>query len=238
MITQVLRKFRWVALVRVAAVATVALVACVSVSRAGIIVTSDQPYGVNKEVFTVDPHAGVNANRGFDTTRKLRQSFKNPTTFDVHKIVASVDVNKITGGFILEFFEVADVNVTPIVLGNLVHTLTLPPNTYTNTSQRLGIVLNGSDIFTLPQRDAGTTGYALQISQVDTSITATGVWVFANTGADNYVNGKFYIESGAQSSASRDAGLALSSAPEPSTVCLALVGMAGVVGLWARRRGR
>jgi hypothetical protein len=217
------------------AVALLAMSAFASLSHAGIIVTSDQPYGVNKEVFTVDPDLGTKANRGLTTTRELRQSFKNPTTFDVHKIVPSLDINNAATGLLLKFYEVDDVNVTPIVLGTLVHTVTVPAGTYSNSTFRMGFVLTGSDVFTLPQRDAGTTGYAMGISQIDTAGVNAGVWHFANTGVDNYVNGKFYTESGAQSSASRDAGLALSSAPEPASVCLIVLGILGAAGLWTRR---
>ena len=207
-------------------------------SNGAIIVTADDPYPVIREVFTVDPHAGTNANRGLTTDRELRQSFKNPTTFDVQKVVVSLDINNAATGLLLKFYEVDDVNVTPIALGTLVHTITVPAGTYGNSSQRMGFLLTDSDVFSLPQRDAGTTGYALGISQIDTAGVNAGVWHFANTGTDNYTDGKFYIESGAQSSATRDAGVAISSVPEPASVCLAALGLWGLVGLWRRRRGR
>jgi hypothetical protein len=221
--------------VAAAAAASLLVVLAAAQSQGGVIVVSDEAYPEIKEVFTVDPHAGTNANRGLTTTRELRQSFKNPTTFDVKKIVVSLDVNNAATGLLLKLYEVDDVNVTPIVLGNLVHTITVPAGTYGNSSQRMGFTLSGDDVFSLPQRDAGTTGYALGISQIDTAGVNAGVWHFANTGADNYVDGKFYIETGAQSSASRDAGVAISSVPEPASVCLMLLGL---VGAALRRRGR
>jgi hypothetical protein len=219
-------------------IATLSVALATETSVAAIIVESDEAYPGIREVFTVDPHAGVNANRGLTTTRELRQSFKNPTTFDVKKIVVSLDINNAATGLLLKFYEVDDVNVTPIVLGTLVQTLTVPAGTYGNSSQRMGFTLTDADVFSLPQRDAGTTGYALGISQIDTAGVNAGVWHFANTGVDNYTDGKFYIESGAQSSATRDAGVAISSVPEPASVGLALLGMWGLAGLWTRRRGR
>ena len=58
----------------------------------------------------------------------------------------------------------------------------------------------------------------------------------AACGGDHYADGKIYTETGAQSSPSRDAGLALSSLPEPTSAALVLIGMAGAAAVSRRRR--
>lgn len=224
--------------------AAVAVAACWSLAaaaRAGVIVTSDAPFKTDAEVFTTDPYAGANANRGLTTTRELWQTFKNPADLDVKKIVLSFRVVNATTGLQLKFYEVADTTASNIItsgsLGALVHTIPLPAGTYTTSSQRLGVTLSDGDVFTLPQRDAGTTGYAISISQLTQPASiVSGNLHYTNT-SDLYPNGKIYQETGAQSSASRDAGLSITSAPEPTSVVMACLGLA-VAWVSARRRNR
>lgn len=214
---------------KVFAVALLILSGAALTSRAAVIVVSDMPYGTNNEVFTVDPDTvGGKANRGITTTRELRQSFQNPTTFDVRKIVTSLDINNAATGLYLKIYEVDDVNTTNVgnpVNGTLIHTIEVPAGTYGNSTTGMGFLLTGSDVFTLPQRNAGTTGYALGISQIDPEGVNSGVWHFSNAGGDHYADGKFFVETGGQSSPSRDGGLALSSVPEPGSVAMLLLGM-------------
>jgi hypothetical protein len=218
------------------------LLAVATASHAAIIATSDQGYGTNNQVFTIDPHAGgTTANRGITTTRELRQTFQNPTTFDVRRIVTSLDINNAATGLLLKFYEVDDVNVSNIgnpVTGTLFHTLTIPAGTYTNSSQRMGFELSGNDVFSLPQRNSGTTGYALGISQIDTAGTNSGVWIYATPTTDQYAGGTFFTETGSRSGTARDVGLSISSVPEPTTAVLVLMGFAGCAALRrARSRG-
>jgi MYXO-CTERM domain-containing protein len=99
----------------------------------------------------------------------------------------------------------------------------------------LGIELTGSDIFSLPQRDAGTTGYAISISQLTQPASiVSGNFHFSNV-SDLYANGRAYIETGAQSGSGRDFGVSISSAPEPTSVAIALLGMVAVWGASRRR---
>ncbi len=175
-----------------------------SESYGGIIVTGNAPYMTSGEVYTTDPAAVTNANRGLTTTRELFQSFKNPATIDVRNIVLSFRVTNASTGLQLKLYEDEDVNAsniltgTPPALGNLIHTISLPVGSYGTSSERIGVTLSGSDIFSLPQRDAGTTGYAISISQIDQSgSVVSGNLFYANNGTDNYVDGKVYQESGA-----------------------------------------
>lgn len=202
-----------------------------SVSRAGIMTTADEAYPAAPIVFTADPLLHNPANRGLTTDRELRQTFKNPTTFDVRKIVISFDVNDGgASGLRLQFVEVDDVNASTFVAGNLIKTIELPASTYSNTSDRLGISLSGSDIFTLPRRGDGTTGYALIVSQIDQAATNAGTWDHTNVSAtDIYPNGRYYTESnGSQGNGHRDYGLALAT-PEPASLGLMLLGLCGWV---------
>ena len=209
-------------------------------SRAAIIVVPDEQYGTNNIVFTVNPDSvGGKANRGITTTREIRQSFKNPATFDVKRIATSLDINNAATGLLLKFYEVDNTTVDNIgnpVVGTLFHTITVPAGTYGNSTTGMSFYLSGSDVFSLPQRNAGTTGYALGISQIDTAGTNSGVVHFANAGGDHYTDGKIYTETGGQSSPSRDAGLALSSVPEPASMVLVLLGLIGAATATLRRR--
>lgn len=221
------------------AVALLIVSSLASPMQAAVIVVSDEAYGTNNEVFTVDPDAvGGKANRGITMTREIRQSFKNPVTFDVKRIVTSLDINNAATGLLLKFYEVDNTTVDNIgnpVTGTLFHTITVPAGTYGNSTTGMSFYLSGSDVFTLPQRNAGTTGYVLGISQIDTAGVNSGVVHFANAGGDHYPDGKIYTESGGQSSPSRDAGLALSSLPEPSSMALVMISFAGAIAA-ARRR--
>jgi len=226
----------WGRLCGTAAVALLAMVG--SVSQAAIITLADEAYPSPATVFTTDPHVGVVANRGLTTTRELRQSFKNPATIDVRKIVVSFDVNNNTSGLRLRIVEVDDVYASTFTAGNLIHTIDLPALSYSNSTQRTGITLSGSDVFTLPRRDAGTTGYALIISQIDQTVSNTGVWHHSNeAGAlDEYLGGRYYTEAaGAQGNGHRDYGLAIA-APEPASLGLVLLAVCGVALVRRSRR--
>lgn len=203
---------------------------------AGVVYTSDAPYPPGAEIFTVDPQPITNANRGLTTTRELYQTFQNPSTFDVKHIVMSFRVTNASTGLQLKLYEVDDTNTSPLTLGSLIHTIQLPVGSYTTSSNRIGVTLSDSDIFSLPQRDSGTAGYALGISQIDTPTgTVSGNLFYANNGVNNYPNGKVFQETLVHSSDSRDAGIALSSrVPEPAAIGLALVGLLMPLG-WRRR---
>jgi hypothetical protein len=160
-------------------------------------------------VFTTDPSIVTNANRGITADRNLRQTFKNPTTIDVGQIVLGFDVNLPAGGMIIDFYEVDDVLAATWTPGALVHTISIPDLTV-NTSQRLGITLTDADIFELPARFAGTTGYGIELSNFNLTDTI-GTWIHTNDGIDHYAGGVFYIETGEISGTdpTRDVGVSL-----------------------------
>ena len=89
-------------------------------ARCAITVTADPFYPDFPDVFTTDPSAVNNGNRGITADRNLRQTFKNPTTIDIGHIVLSFDVNAAAGGMVIDFYEVDDVlGVLPSSGGHL-----------------------------------------------------------------------------------------------------------------------
>jgi hypothetical protein len=186
----------------------------VSMVRAEIILTGDAPYPMDAIVFTVDPEGKDTNQRGITATRNLRQTFQNPTTFDVNQIVAGIDVDAAapTAGLQVRIFEVEDVNAAPWVAGNLVKQFiipTVPAELATASTMRLGLTLTGSDIFTLPQRNTGNMGYGIEYSNND-GVSTFGLLRHTNTAAtdDYYPAGRYLTETGGGNVA-RDTGLAL-----------------------------
>ncbi len=213
-----------------AAGALVLLLGLACSARAAVTAIGDPEdgYGLTPNVFTVDPFAATtaaNANRGIANTRKLRQTFKNPSTINVGEINISFDVtggSTIGGagdtGLRLAFYEVDDVLSSNWTPGTLIKEITLQPGNMPGTSQVLRFDLTGGDVFSLPQRDAGTAGYGLEISTPNSlsSDGNPGVLYFANDGTpvDYYSDGRYYTESNTASSSYRDVGLSILASTE------------------------
>jgi hypothetical protein len=182
--------------------------------RADVILSGDPPYPMDAVIFTVDPEGKDTNQRGITATRALRQTFQNPTTFDVSQIIAGIDVDAAapTAGLQVRIFEVEDVLAAPWAAGNLVKELiipTVPAELATASTMRLGIELTGSDIFTLPQRNTGNMGYGIEYSNND-GVSLFGLLRHTNTTAteDYYLTGRYLTETGGGNVA-RDTGLAL-----------------------------
>ena len=203
--------------IRWCAAGVVALISLIRVSAvcAEVILSGDPPYPMDAVVFTVDPEGKDQNQRGITAARALRQTFQNPTTFNVDQIVASIDVDAaaVTAGLQVRIFEVEDVLAAPWAAGNLVKQLTVaavPADLSTTSTMRLGITLTGADIFTLPQRNTGNMGYGIEYSNND------GVGLFgllrhtsvAATSEDYYLTGRYLTETGG-GNVNRDTGLAL-----------------------------
>jgi hypothetical protein len=186
-----------------------------SVARSAVTITADPQYPNFPNVFTTDPLLVTNGNRGITADRNLRQTFKNPTTIDVGEVVLGFDVNTPAGGMVIDFYEVDDVLAPTWTPGALVHSITIPDLTVA-TNQRLGITLTDADVFELPARSAGTSGYGIELSNFDAA-TTIGTWAHTFDATDHYPDGAFYVETGELSGADpvRDVGVALRAANAP-----------------------
>jgi hypothetical protein len=160
-------------------------------------------------------------NRGVANTRKLRQTFQNPSDLNVGQINLSFDVtggSTVGGagdtGLRLAFYEVDDVlagNWTP---GNLIKEVVLQPGNMPGGNEVFRLDLTGGDVFALPQRNAGSAGYGMEISTPNSlsSDGAPGVLWFTDvsaTSTDYYTTGRYYTESGTASTSYRDVGISL-----------------------------
>ncbi|TWT66888.1 hypothetical protein Pla123a_45890 [Posidoniimonas polymericola] len=187
-----------------------------SSALAVVSLTADPAFPDFPSIFTVNPLAGTTASRNVAADRMLRQTFKNPATFDVGQIIVGLDVQDANGGLVLNLYEVDDVNASPWSPGALVTTFSFP--TTIDTDERIGVSLTAGDIFELPARFEGTTGYGLEISNFDATTNIGALVHTLNTG-DLYADGAFYTESGGFSgSGDRDIAVAFASATAgPST---------------------
>lgn len=211
-------------------VSTACLVLATPLASAAITTLADPGYGP-QTFATLDPELYGPAARNVAATRQLRQTFQLGETITVEQIVLSLVVQSsgANGGLTLTFYEVHDVNAGSFTAGNQVHSLTIPTtDALPATTATLGIQLSGSDTFTLPQRDTGTQGYAIQVSNADGS-TNVGAFRHTNDGTDNFTLGRYYDENGTPGGGgTRDLGIALN-VPEPSTFALAGLGLLGVL---------
>lgn len=203
-----------------------------SPALAVVAITADPEFNYNgvdniaPNVFTVDPLENppvtATGERGVAGDRRLRQTFKNPTTFNVGEIVFGFDV---TGGaevgLRLAVYEVADVlsgTWTPLgdALWERNFTETLP-----GSNANLSFKLTGGDVFTLPARgNSDSAGYGIEIStpNPDSSNGNPGLVIHTNVGdTDFYADGRYYTEGGGASSAHRDLGVSLIASNE--SVC-------------------
>lgn len=192
---------------RLLLVGAAALLVGSSTTRAAVTITGDPDYPAFPSVYTLNPEDFGPASRGITETRELRQTFTNLSTFDVGEIVLSLDVNDVVGGLSVEFFEVDDVLAATWAPGNLVASFSFDSSTLVTSSQRVGITLTDSDIFSLPARTA-PAGYGVQLSNLD-DLTNIGVVRHSNDGVDHYVDGVFYAEGGTPPASYRDLGVAL-----------------------------
>jgi hypothetical protein len=188
-------------------------------AHAEVILSGDPAYPLDAVVFTVDPEGRDTNQRGITATRNLRQTFQNPVTFDVGQIVMGInvdDASAATAGLQIRIYEVADIlaNWAP---GNLVKEFvfpTLPAGLGASSTMRLGLTLTGADIFTLPARSSGSTGYGIEYSNND-GASLLGLLRHTSTAAtseDYYLTGRYLTEGGA-GNVNRDTGLALAAAP-------------------------
>lgn len=221
--------------------AVVLVLGLTSAASAAVIATGDPEgrYGENPVIFTVDPFSpdfggpyAANIERGIAGERRLRQTFQNPTTFNVGQINLSFDVtggstvdSAADTGLRLAFYEVDDVLSSGWMPGALIREVVLQPGNMPAANEVFRFDLTGGDVFTLPQRNSGTAGYGLEISTPNAlaSDGNPGTIKFTNDGVNPdpdsnpsgyYAGGRYYTESGTGSTSYRDVGLSLVASTE------------------------
>lgn len=206
----------------ICATVVLAAVATATSARAAVSVTADPAVPASPNVVTVDPTtAATGGNIGLADVRMIRQTFKNPATFNVGTIITGFDVTGGVGGFQISFYEVNDVNAADWastgVAASPLHTVAFPGN-LPGTTNRLQFNLSGPDVFSLPARNAGTQGYAVVFQTVD-QVSNPGQFRHTNTATtdtDLYIDGRHYTHTGAaESGGVRDLGLWLLG-PDPN----------------------
>jgi hypothetical protein len=189
---------RWAA---VALVAVAVLLMQSDSTRAAVNLTADPtlPLPTESAVFTVNPHVVLpNANRGVATTtgqghRNLRQTFQLAEATSIGDIFFSLDVGNVNDGLQLRIYEVNDVQADWAPLGAPVKEFVIP--TLIATNQWLQVSFTAGDVFTLPARATGVTGYGIEFADNQEIVGASaGLLYFTNGTTDNYAGGRYYSE--------------------------------------------
>jgi hypothetical protein len=196
------------------------LLGAATAAQALVTVTADPETGMNSAnatLFTADPYVepvtGFAA-RGLAADRRLRQTFKNPTTFNVGEIIISFDVTSAPEtGMALRFYQVADVTAGTWTAGELIKQIVVT-DPLPGSNMYLSFELTGSDVFELPARGTAgdTLGYGIEISTAfsNTSDGNTGLFNRVNAPeTDLYLDGRAYREGGQSESLFRDHGVSL-----------------------------
>lgn len=207
--------------------ATLIVLTLISVGRTAVVATGDPEdrYGTNPNVFTVDPFDPafggppvVGHNAGITQDRRIKQTFKNPDTFNVGQINFSFDVtggstvgSTADTGIRVAFYEVDDVTASSWAPGALVKEIVLQPGNMPGSNEVFRLDLTGGDVFSLPQRNAGNTGYGVEFSTPNQN-TSDGnpgtLWFTDVSMTDFYADGRYHPFN-STSSSTRDIGLSL-----------------------------
>ncbi|TWT66889.1 hypothetical protein Pla123a_45900 [Posidoniimonas polymericola] len=209
MINSALRLIELVRRHGIAVGAAAALAATAPSAHALVTLSADPAVPTGAVVETLNPENFSPASRGIAGTRQLRMTFQNPTEFVVGEIILAVDLNGNDGGMVLDFYEVEDVNASGWApIGDPLETITLGLDVdLPATTERLSLALTESNLFTLPARNTDAQGYGIEISNLDQA-TSLGLLRHSNSGADEFIGGTYYDESGgAPASGTRDWGI-------------------------------
>jgi hypothetical protein len=208
----------------------------VSESPAATITDVNATWPASPAVQSVNALAVVHANRGISGTRINRQSITVPANVTVGTIYLSA-ANYNNTAFLIKFFPVPDVNASPLDLtGTQVGpTITVDAQGAAAAGDRnLRIALTGAEQVTLPAATA-PAGYYMQIELADTASAAAFNWVHANSGTNEYLDGRYRRDDGNQDAA-RDYGLALVAVPEPGSLAVVALSLPALA-MRRKRRG-
>jgi hypothetical protein len=200
------------------ALAALALVFCVASSVRATITLEPDPedgFGASPNILTVDlfdTNIVTNtANRNVAADRKLRQTFKNPETFNVGQINFGFNANAdVEGGMKLKIYEVDDTLASNIMEGDLIKELTFL-DTLPDSAQIMRWELTGTDVFVLPARggEGDPAGYAIEFS-TPLSLASDpnlGGMFHSHDEVDYYPDGVYYSEGGGIPNSTRDFGV-------------------------------
>jgi len=208
---------------------------------AGLETTSGAGWPVAPPVETIDVSTlASTGGRSISGTRKIRQTFQVAEDLLLDAIHLSVGAGGLQNqeAFTVRFFEIDAIEALTWAPGDQVGpTITVPPGMLGTGSgiSTLRIPIPICDQFVIPQRDAGTTGYGIEIQPVDAAAPRPFTWRHAFDGSD-YAPGRYYSESGSASGGvGNDMGMALT-VPEPAFGALLAAGTVMVGGLGRRRR--
>jgi hypothetical protein len=204
-------------------------------SDAATITDVNATWPASPAVQSVNALAVVHANRGISGTRVNRQSITVAADVTVGAIYLSA-ANYNNNAFLIKFFPVPDVNASPLDLTGVQvgPTITVDAQGAAAAGDRnLRIALTGAEQVTLTAA-AAPAGYYMQIELADTASAAAFNWVHANSGTNEYLDGRYRRDDGNQD-ATRDYGLALVAVPEPVSLAMAAL---VVPALAVRRRRR
>jgi hypothetical protein len=239
-------KYRPTGMLGLAAFATVIVP---TLSRAAVIIDTNAPWpvpdytlpsdtashiaAIAPNVDTLDAIAvGTHANRGISGTRINYQGFRVTQDMTISSIYLSAN-NYNNQPFNISFFNTTNTNGNPLTpLGTQVgNTITVDAFGATASGDRnLRIDLLPSEQFTLPAV-AANAGYVMTVTTTPATSGTAFNWVMSNTGTDIYTAGRYRRDDNDQTN-TRDYGLALTVAPEPT--CSAI--LAAFVLLALRRR--
>jgi len=213
---------RWVTI----AAAVVVLLGAAQTAQAVVAVTADPVTGMNSgnaTLFTADPYVEpvtAFAARGLAGDRRLRQTFKNPTTFNVGEIIISFDVTSAPEtGMAIRFYEVNDVVAGSWAAAGEPFKQIVVTDPLPTSNMYLSFALTGSDVFALPARGTAgdSLGYGIEISTAFSNTTDGNTGLFNRVNApetDLYPDGRAYRESGGAESLFRDHGVSLIASTE------------------------
>jgi hypothetical protein len=219
---------------KVARLGSVAAMAGLIASPAfgAVTILVDPAYPTNAAMFTLDPEQHNAASSALESTRHFRQTFQLDSSVLVNELVLSLRLTGTDSGLIVRFFEVDDVLASSWTPGALVHSFSFDTTVdLPITLDRVGFLFSGDDVFLLGQRNSGSQGYGIEISNYAGG-ARVGILRHSNSGIDVYGPGTYYTQTGTISAASRDFGVAI--VPEPSTYALIFGGFALLLGISRR----
>ncbi|QDU89772.1 hypothetical protein Pla175_31670 [Pirellulimonas nuda] len=195
--------------------ACAALLVTGCVAQAAVTFTADPavlPLPTEADVYTFNPYVDAASNGGAGVAvtteqgqRNLRQTFKLGQDINVGQIIFSLVGGQQSAGLQLRIYEVDDVlsNWNP---GALVHQ-SIFESTVVDSTNWLQIDFTEGNIFSLPARNAGTTGYGIEFSENSGVLgNSVGELRYNTDATDYYADGRYLFADGSAPSV-RDIGL-------------------------------